>query len=104
MKKKEIIFLLNDVEQIIFSLEDDLDDIDCCYEAPIFFKTESELIVLADIPVYYAMQQLVELFTQALSKKLIISQNINNDIGYAYNQYSFYIAQKSLSNVSETSH
>ena len=103
MKKKEIIFLLKDAEEIVFPLDDDLDDIDCCYEAPIILKRESEHIVLADIPIYYAMQQVVERLTQALSKKLVISQTINNDIGYVYNQYSFNISQKHLSDSSKTS-
>jgi len=89
MKNNEVIFSINDMERIVISLEDDLQNIDCCYEQPILLNEGFSEIVLANIPIYYAMQKFSASLQQALDIELVFHKSIIRDIGYLYNEYSF---------------
>lgn len=88
MNKNEIIFPLNSTEKMIFDFEDDLSDIDCCYEVSVFLDLGLQKINLANVFVYDAMQKLSNCLQLALKNELLLHESIKQDIGYVYNEYS----------------
>jgi hypothetical protein len=88
VNKNEINFPLNSTEKMIFDFEDDLNDIDYCYEVPVFFDLGLQKIILAHVFVYDAMQKLSNSLQLALKNELLLHESIKRDIGYVYNEYS----------------
>lgn len=88
MNRNEIIFPLNVAEKIIFSFEDDLNDIDYCYQVPVFLDLGLRKVTLANVFVSDAMEKLINSLELALKNELLLHASIKQDIGYVYNEYS----------------
>ena len=94
MNKHNIIFKLNNEENIVIELENPIEELDCCSEAPIIFFHGSKKVILSTDSVRNNMIILSNLLTKALSNKLQLHESIIEDIGYLYNQYSDYLWNK----------
>jgi len=86
MNKHELIFKLNDSEKIIIQATDPVDDLHCCYRAPIvFFENTTEYTILDDT-ISLAMRDFSRLLQKALHNKLKLHQSITKDLGYLSNE------------------
>jgi hypothetical protein len=88
MNNKDVIFLLNEKEEIVLELSNlPSNDIPCCYEAPILLLQDGKKVVLSTDDVLGNMLALRHLLTKTLSNELQLDQSIVFDIGYVYNEY-----------------
>lgn len=94
MNKNDIVFKLSDTEKIVIELEEEIQNIDCCSQAPIVFLQDSKRIILSKDSVRENMTILSGLLTDALYNKLQLHESITEDIGYVYNQYSDFLWNK----------
>lgn len=81
MKNHELIFQLNDKEKIIIQTSDPLEEIHCCYEAPIIFFDGIHSIVCGE-DVADAMRELRDHLQKALQGELKLHRSIVQDLGY----------------------
>lgn len=94
MNDHNVTFTLNDTEKIVIELENSIEDLDCCTEAPIVFLHDSKKVILSTNSVQNNMTILKNLLIKALSNKLQLHKSIQEDIGYLYNQYSDYLCNE----------
>src|SRR5437016_11155825 len=97
MNKNEIIFFLNENEKIVINLEDPLEEVHCCYEAPVAFIKNSKRYSLSQDAVFYNIKFMRSLLKKCLNKELKLHESIHENIGYLYAQYSFYWFDKEIS-------
>lgn len=86
--KYEEVFSLEDETGIIVEADILPENIDCCYDVPIFLQTKEKKYLLTETPLYYNMQRFSERLDKALKKELYLHESIKQDIGYLFNEYS----------------
>src|SRR5579872_3409464 len=87
MKQHEISFSFNDKEKIIISLQEPLEYITPYYEEYIFLFYNETKSLLAEVPIYYNIHQLMMFLKKSLNNELLIDKSITADIGYLLNEY-----------------
>lgn len=87
MNQNSISFILNSNEKFVLDLQESLDCVHCCYEAPIIFFHDASQIVIASDFVRYNISGLSHLLSKVLAKQLMLHSSIIKDIGYLYNEY-----------------
>jgi hypothetical protein len=100
MNNKDVIFLLNEKEEIVLELSDlPSNDIPCCYEAPILLLQDGKKVILSTDDVLGNMLALRHLLTKALSNELQLHDSIIDDIGYMYNEYSNFVCRENATTI-----
>lgn len=91
MEKQNFLFLLNEADSLTMELHIPLDKVDCCYEESIVFIYNKKKIILCHQAVKDSMYALSIVLKKALEKDLFLHNSIKYDIGYSYNEYSYYL-------------
>ena len=97
MHRNEILFTLNTTESIVLFLEKTLAVVHCCYEAPIFFRSEGQEFLLSEDTVRHHMHKLVSLLVKASSNQLLRHESVSSTIGSLFTSYRFYSFDSELS-------
>ena len=94
MSTSRIVFSLDKEEKIVIELQDAINRMHCCSEAPIFFVQGDQRYLLEKWMLSFNIPILSSLLNQALQNELPIHQLIMEDLGYSYAQYRFYSADR----------
>jgi hypothetical protein len=82
----EFVFKVNNELKIIMVVEEPLNEIDCCAEAPIYLIQDDKRIILSKDSVRENMQVLSNVLRLALNSALLLHESIKEDIGYLLNE------------------
>ena len=82
----EIVFTLDHDNRIVVQLEHSLNDIHCCYRAPIIFLSNDVSYRICQRSIQDSLETFVEKLTKALNSQLKLHESITMDIGYLCNE------------------
>lgn len=86
MNDFNIVFKINNAEDIIIELNEALENVHCCYNADTFYINNLYKTSIASDFIRYSLEILKGLLAKALKNKLKLHRSITNDIGYLYNE------------------
>ena len=84
----------NNIEEIIVELEEPIEVVHCCYEAPTVLFHDSKKLILNCDSIKSTMESLDIVITKALQNQLPLHTSIQGNIGYLYTHYKFYSCNK----------
>lgn len=86
MSKHHISFLINDSNRLIIELEESLDNVHCCYEAPIILLHNNKKIDLSSHSIRDFVSDINYFAKQLTDNKLQLHESIIQDIGFLLNE------------------
>lgn len=96
MNVKEVVFLINEQEKIILKSPDPLNEISCCYDGLISLICPEQTIILSNDDILESMRIFALLLQKAIDNYLLLDSSLE-DIGFVYNQYSYFFWSEDLS-------
>jgi hypothetical protein len=87
-------FVLTDKTKVLFELDRPITEIHCCHEASIILLHDSQRVLIGGDSVRVNLSTFSALLSEALKNKLQLHPSITKDIGYLYNEYSYYLYNK----------
>lgn len=87
MNQYSITFPIKNTLSIVIDLEEPIENVHCCYHAPIVLLDNNQKTILSDTVVQDNVHSLQNLLMKVLNSSLKLHKSITKDIGYLENEY-----------------